>query len=169
MCITTLKGGCYFAATVHIADALFLFWTFIFDIIHVNKLWWYGPVDDDPNLTWYFVMIGIYIVAAILLGFVIFRGIEVEETRIILVAAGIFLILQIIAFITTWCWWYPIPPLEDPFGLLESSRIGRFVVRTFATIGYMIVLAFYVRHLRIKLELEERHAVFGYRKPRPVV
>lgn len=81
--------------------------------------------------------------------------------------AGSFLILQIVAFITTLCWWYPIPLHEDPFGLLESARVGRFVVRTFATLGYMTVILLYVRRLKIQAEMEERNAVFGYRKPRP--
>jgi hypothetical protein len=61
-----------------------------------------------------------------------------------------FLILQVVAFILTLCWWYPILPNEDPFGLYESARIGRFVVRTLATIAYMAVLGIYARELHLE-------------------
>lgn len=74
-------------------------------------------------------------------------------------AAVAFLVVQVIAFILALVWWYPIPPIYDTFGLLESARIGRFVVRCISTLIYMLLLGAFIRDIiqRDKVVLEERH------------
>lgn len=73
-------------------------------------------------------------------------------------AAAAFLVIQVIAFILALMWWYPIPPAYDTFGLMESARIGRFVVRCISTLVYMLLLGAYVRDIlqRDKIIFDQR-------------
>ncbi|CAL8127195.1 unnamed protein product [Orchesella dallaii] len=157
ICIS-LKGCCYFAASVHIVDALFMLWTYIFDVINVNKYYWIA-FYDDPFITTYLTWLGIYIIVSVILGCLIFRSIETEMPKLMGGAAIAFLVLQIVAFILALIWWYPIPPDQDQFGLLESARISRFVVRCISTLVYILVLGTYMWNIlqRDKLVLDQSH------------
>jgi len=73
-------------------------------------------------------------------------------------AAAAFLVIQVIAFILALTWWYPIPPVYDTFGLMESARIGRFVIRCISTLVYMLLLGAYMRDIiqRDKIIFDQR-------------
>lgn len=73
-------------------------------------------------------------------------------------AAG-FLVIQVIAFVLALMWWFPIPPEYDTFGLMESARIGRFVVRCISTLIYMLLIGAYVRDI-----LQRDNLVFHQRQ-----
>lgn len=48
--------------------------------------------------------------------------------------------------------------LEDPFGILEYARIGRFVWRTLGTIAFGIILVAFGK----RIKKERRHEAAGY-------
>jgi len=83
-----------------------------------------------------------------------------ESPRVIAGGGFTFLILQGVAFVSCLCWWWPIPYTQDPFGLYETARIGRFVIRALMTIAYIALLGMYARTLIVRERNSASRAVF---------